>query len=108
MDMFIDEMRDFKNEMRQQNEMRAAEIARVDAKIEKLREQYNADMKAFAKQREEDNAKHDADIKDLNKKIDEKFDKMSSQFHNTAITTLLGVGGIVAGVMGFAWAIFSK
>ncbi len=51
-DMFIGEIRDFKNEMRKQNEMRAAEIARVDAKIEKLREQ-----------REKDNAKHAADIK---------------------------------------------
>lgn len=96
-DDFIGEMKDFKTEMRQQNEMRAAEIARVDAKIEKLREQ-----------REEDNAKHAADIKELNQKIDSKFDNVSKEIRGMAITTILGVGAIVAGVMGFAWAIFSK
>ncbi len=99
-DMFIGEMRDFKNEMRKQNEMRAAEIARVDAKFEKMREQYNADMKALAKQREEDNAKHAADIKAINEKIEEKFDKLSNQFHTTSIATILGVGAIV-------WAVVS-
>ena len=106
-DMFIGEMRDFKNEMRKQNEMRAAEIARVDAKFEKMREQYNADMKALAKQREKDNAKHEADIKAINERIDanvekieEKFDKLSNQFHTTSIATILGVGAIV-------WAVVS-
>ena len=94
---FKEEMRDFKAEMRQQNEMRAAEIARVDAKIEKMREQ-----------REEDNAKHAADIKELNQKIDSKFDSISKEIRSMAITIILGVGAIVAGVMGFAWAIFSK
>ncbi|MBQ7705463.1 MAG: hypothetical protein IJT73_08575, partial [Selenomonadaceae bacterium] len=86
---FKDEMRDFKAEMRQQNEMRAAEIARTDAKIETSRE------------------KHDADIKELNQKIDDKFDKLSNQIHTTAIATILGVGAIVVAVMGFAWAIFT-
>ncbi len=83
------ELQDFKNEMRQQNSMRAAEIARTDAKIETLRE------------------KHDADIKELNQKIDDKFDKLSNQIHTTAIATILGVGAIVVAVMGFAWAIFT-
>lgn len=117
-DMFIGEMRDFKNEMRKQNEMRAAEIARVDANFEKMREQYNADMKALAKQREkdnakhyadmkalakqreEDNAKHAADIKAINEKIEKNFDNMTSQFHTTSIATILGVGAIV-------WAVVS-
>ena len=87
--------------------MRAAEIARVDAKFEKMREQYNADMKALAKQREKDNAKHEADIKAINERIDakvekieEKFDKLSNQFHTTSIATILGVGAIV-------WAVVS-
>ena len=79
---FKEEMRDFKTEMRQQNEMRAAEIR-------ELREQ-----------REKDNAKHDADIKELNQKIDDKFDKLSSQMVTMSITTILGVGAIV-------WAVFS-
>lgn len=94
-DIFIGEMRDFKNEMRQQNQMRVAEIARTDAKIEKLREQHEKDMKAIAKQREKDNERHDDTIKELNKKIDDKFDKLSSQIQNMAIAAVVGVGAIV-------------
>ena len=90
-DMFI-------GEMRQQNAMRAAEIARVDSKIEKLREQHEKEMKAIAKQREKDNEKHDDTIKELNKKIDDKFDKLSSQIQNMAIAAVVGVGAIVAAV----------
>lgn len=106
-DMFIAEMRDFKNEMRQQNAMRAAEIARTDAKIEKLREQrekdnakHEAEMKAIAKQREKDNERHNDDIKELNKKIDDKFENLSSQIHIMSVTTILGFGAIV-------WAVVS-
>ena len=88
-DMFIDEMRDRDNQ-------RAAEIARVDSKIEQLREQ-----------REKDNAKHEADMKEINKKIDEKVDNITKEIRSMAITTILGVGAIVAAVMGFSWAIFA-
>ena len=55
--------------------------------------------------------KHDADIKEMNqrfyqkfddidKKMDDKFDKLSSQMQTMALTTILGVGAIV-------WAIVS-
>ena len=44
--------------------------------------------------------KHDADMKEINKKIDDKFDKISSQLKMMAVTTILGVGAIV-------WAIVS-
>lgn len=89
-DIFISEIRDFKNEMRQQNQRRTAEIARADAKVEKLREQHEKDMKAIAKQRERDNEKNNDDIKNLNKKIDDKFDKLSSQIQNMARCYRLG------------------
>ena len=82
---FKDEMKDFKTEMRQQNEMRAAEIARTDAKIEQLRVQHNADMKEITKEMKE----------------------ISKEIRGMAITTILGVGAIVAAVMGFSWAIFA-
>lgn len=50
--------------------------------------------------------KHDADIKEMNqrfyqkfddidKKMDDKFDKLSSQIQTMALTTILGVGAIV-------------
>ena len=35
-EMFIDEMRDFKSEMRQQNEMRAAEIREIRSSIDDM------------------------------------------------------------------------
>ena len=82
MDMFIDEMRNRDNQ-------RAAEIARIDAKMEKLRED-----------REKDNAKHEADMKSINEKIDAKVDKLSSQIQNMAIAAVVGVGAIV-------WAVVS-
>lgn len=81
-DMFIGEMRDRDNQ-------RAAEIARVEAKVEKIREQ-----------READNAKHEAAMEAMNKKIDEKFDKLSGQIQNMAIAAVVGVGAIV-------WAVVS-
>lgn len=74
-DMFI-------QEIRQQNQMRAAEIA-------ELRQQHNADMKA------------------VNEKIDAKFDNITKEIRGMAVTTILGVGAIVAAVMGFAWAVFT-
>ena len=82
MDMFIDEMRNRDNQ-------RAAEIARLDAKMEKLRED-----------REKDSAKHEADMKSINEKIDAKVDKLSSQIQNMAIVAVVGVGAIV-------WAVVS-
>lgn len=77
-DAFIQEMKDFKTEMRDRDNQRAAEIARTDAKIEQMREQHNADMKEITK-----------------------------EIRGMAITTILGVGAIVAAIMGFAWAVFT-
>lgn len=80
-EMFIDEVRDFKTEVREQNKMRADEIREMQRK-------------------------HDADIRDLNKKIsetnekiDSKFDKLSSQIQNIAVAAVIGVGAIVCAVV---------
>lgn len=105
---FKDEMRDFRTEMRQQNVMRAAEIARVDEKIEKLREQREKDMRELAEQREKDNAKHEADMKEINQKIDDKVDSITKEIRTMSITMILGVGAIMTGVMGVAWAMFGN
>ena len=81
-DKLVDEFRDFKSEIRQQNQMRANEIRDLQKKQELAQ------------------AKHDSDMRDINKKIDDKFDKISSQLQTMALTTILGVGAIV-------WAIVS-
>ena len=78
MDMFIAELRDFKTETRQQNEMRAMEIAEL---------------------RKKDDAMN-ARIDEKFSKIDEKFEKILTQIQNMAIATVVGVGAIV-------WAIVS-
>lgn len=77
-------------EMRQQNLLRAKEIA-------ELRQKHDADMKEIAKQREADNA----EMKAMNKSIDEKFEKILSQMQNMAIAVVVGVGAIV-------WAVVSE
>ena len=74
-DAFIQEMRDFKIEMRDKDNQRHAEIA-------ELRQKHNLEMK------------------EMNEKIDSKFDKLSSQIQNMAIAAVVGVGAIV-------WAVVS-
>ena len=86
---FIQEMRDFKIEMRQQNEMRANEIRDLQKKHDEEQAK-----------REAAQAKHEADMREINKKIDDKFDKISSQLQMMSVTTIFGVGAIV-------WAIVS-
>ena len=80
-------------EMRQQNLLRAKEIA-------ELRSKHDEDMKAIAKQREADKAAHEAEMKEINNRIDEKFEKILSQMQNMAIAVVVGVGAIV-------WAVVS-
>ena len=72
-DMLVGEMRDFKNETRQQNLLRAKEISELGKK-------------------------HDADIKEINTRIDEKFERLLSQIQNMAIAAV-GVGAVVAAVV---------
>ena len=71
-DDLIGEFRDFKAEMRQQNEMRANEIEASRRRIE-----------------------------EVNEKIDSKFEKILSQMHGMAVATVVGVGAIVVGIMSF-------
>ena len=77
----IEELRDFKTEMRQQNQMRA----------EELRDLQN---------------RHDSDMREMNKKIDDKFDKLSEQIHTMTIAAVVGFGAIAAEVGGLVFAAF--
>lgn len=76
-----------------------AQNARIDSVMAKV------DMLVVESQQQREDIrraqeKHDADMKEINKKIDDKFDKISSQLQMMAVTTILGVGAIV-------WAIVS-
>ena len=90
---FIQEMRDFKTEMRQQNEMRAAEIR-------ELRQKQDAAQ-----------AKHDADMKEMNQRfyakfdvMDAKFDRLGDKIQNMVIAAVVGFGAIAAAVGGIVYA----
>ena len=50
--------------------------------------------------------KHDADMRDMNKKIDDKFDKLSEQIHTMTIAAVVGFGAIAAAVGGLVFAAF--
>ena len=65
-------------------------LAKQDAKFEMVVEEL--------KQQREDirqaQAKHDADIKDLNARIDSKFDSLSNQIHSLTVTAVVGFGAL--------------
>ena len=82
MSEFKTEMREFKAEMRDRDNRRATEIAEIRKKQDEIQ------------------AKHDSEMKEMNEKIDSKFDKLSSQIQNMAIAAVVGVGAIV-------WAVVS-
>ncbi len=71
-------------------------LAKQDAKFEMVVEEL--------KQQREDirqaQAKHDADIKDLNARIDSKFDSLSNQIHSLTVTAVVGFGALALAVGG--------
>ena len=84
----IEELRDFKTEMRQQNQMRAEELRNLQSRQDAAQE------------------KHDSDMREMNKKIDDKFDKLSEQIHTMTIAAVVGFGAIAAEVGGLVFAAF--
>ena len=68
--MFVDEMRDFKNEMRQQNQMRAEEIREIRQ-----------------------------DMKDMQNRLDAKIDGIGKHVQNLTVTAMVGVGTSVIAVV---------
>lgn len=78
-----DELRDFKNEMRTQNLLRAKETSELSKK-------------------------HENDMKEVNNRIESKFDKLSSQVQNIVIAAVVGVGAVVVGVVSFVVSVISK
>ena len=50
--------------------------------------------------------KHDFDMRDMNKKIDDKFDKLSEQIHTMTIAAVVGFEAIAAAVGGLVFAAF--
>ena len=85
--MFMQEMRDFKTELRDRDNRRAAEIA-------ELRQKQDAAQ-----------AKHDADMKELQKSfyakmdnMDAKIDSINKHVQNLTVAAIVGIGAAVIGI----------
>ena len=85
-------------------------MTKVDMVIAEVQQQ-REDMRRLWERQDAAQAKHDAEMKEMNqrfyakfdamdKKIDDKFDKFSPQLQMMSVTTIFGVGAIV-------WAIVS-
>ena len=71
-------------------------LAKQDAKFELF-------MHELKEQREDirqAQARHDADIRDLNARIDSKFDSLSNQIHSLTVTAVVGFGALALAVGG--------
>lgn len=79
------------------------QLAVSDAKFlmmfEELRQQ-REDMRRLQDRQDEERRKHDAEMKEMNKKIDETFQTLLKQIHTNFVQTILGVGAIMAAVGG--------
>lgn len=99
-DDFKSIVENFIQEMRDRDNKRDEDIRELRKRQDEAHAKHEADMKEIAKQRETDKAAHDAEMQAINARIDEKFDKLSSQIQNMAIAAVVGVGAIV-------WAVVS-
>ena len=102
------ELRDFKNEMRTQNLLRAKEISEIGKKLESAQEKHDEDMKAIAK-------KHEEDMKAINATTDTRISKIESNINSMTkhiqILSLTAMGGIIAAGVGIAamiWSVINK
>ncbi len=88
LDAFIQEMRDFKAEMRQQNEMRAAEVRA-------LRQENAAAMSEYRQE-------NDKKIERIEKKIDQletKMDSVNKYAHQMFLAAAIGIGAMILTVV---------
>lgn len=78
---FVEEMRDFKIEMRDRDNQRAAEIMEIRQRQEAAQ------------------AKHDTDMKTMQAQFNEKFESMNKHLQTITTTTMVGVGTSVIAVV---------
>jgi len=89
-----------------------AQNARIDNVLTKVdmviaeSQQQREDMRRLWERQDALQARHDADMREMNKKIDDKFDKLSEQIHTMTIAAVVGFGAIAAAVGGLVFAAF--
>ncbi len=92
-DIFIEESKQQREDMRRLWERQDAERAQREADMKAMQEKRDADMKAMQEKR-------DADMKAMQEKIDANQKEFTKQLHSNFVQTLLGVGAIMAAIGG--------
>ncbi len=87
-----------------------AQDARIDKALSNFDTKFNMVMEEIRQQREdmrrlqdrqdEERRKHDAEMKEMNAKIDQTAKEFTKQLHANFIQTMLGVGAIMAAIGG--------
>ena len=99
----------FQRQLDEQNAKFDRVMLKIDMAFEEIRQQ-REDMRRLWERQDALQAKHDAEMHEMNErfynKIDENFKTLSNQIHNTFIQTMLGFGAIAAAVGGIIIAAF--
>ncbi|MBR3499116.1 MAG: hypothetical protein IKO05_09010 [Selenomonadaceae bacterium] len=77
-------------------------LTKIDMMMQAVHE-IRADMRQLQSRQDAASAKHEEDMREMNKKIDDKFDKLSDQIHTMTIAAVVGFGAIVAAVGGLVF-----
>lgn len=89
----------------------AEQVATVAAKVDMLvieSQQQREDIRRLNERQDAAQAKHEADIKEMNARIESKFDKLSNQIQSLTIAAVVGVGAIVIGGGAIIWSAISS
>ena len=105
----------FQRQIDEQNARLDKALANFDTKFNMMMEeirQQREDMRRLQDRQDAMQAKHDAEMHEMNErfynKIDENFRTLSNQIHNNFVQTMLGFGAIAAAVGGLVVAAFKS
>ena len=105
----------FQRQIDEQNARLDKALANFDTKFNMMMEeirQQREDMRRLQDRQDAMQAKHDAEMHEMNErfynKIDENFKTLSNQIHNNFVQTMLGFGAIAAAVGGIIIAAFKS
>ena len=90
------EQEKFNENFQRQIDAQNARIDNVLTKVDMLVAESQQQREDIRRARE----KHDADIKDLNTRIDSKFDSLSNQIHSLTVAAVVGFGALALAVGG--------
>ena len=90
------EQEKFNENLQRQIDAQNARIDNVLTKVDMLVAESQQQREDIRRARE----KHDADIKDLNTRIDSKFDSLSNQIHSLTVAAVVGFGALALAVGG--------